>query len=60
MAAALAYAAAKGYRLDVIAALADPQPGIVITTLWEIYSKVSGWVLDEFLHQFKRAVAAEP
>ena len=60
MEAALAYAAAKGHRGDVVAALADPKPGLFTITFWEIYWKVSGWVLDEFLHRLKRAVAAEP
>jgi hypothetical protein len=60
MEAALAYAAAKGHRSDVVAALADPKPGLFTITFWEIYWKVSGWVLDEFLLRLKRAVAAEP
>jgi GH25 family lysozyme M1 (1,4-beta-N-acetylmuramidase) len=59
MAAALAYAAAKGHRSDVVAVLADQKPGIVTPTFWEMYWNVSGWVLDEFFHQLKSAVAAE-
>ena len=60
MQAALAYAAAKGHRGDVVAVLADPTPGFVAPTFWEMYWNASGWVLDEFLYQLKRAVAAEP
>lgn len=59
MNAALAYAAAKGHRGDVVNVLSDPGPGIVRTTFWEMYWNVSGWVLDEFLRKLKRAVVAE-
>jgi hypothetical protein len=60
MQAALAYAAAKGRRSDVLLVLKDPGPGILTPTFWEMYWNASGWVLDEFLHSLKRAVAAEP
>ena len=60
MQAALANAAAKGHRSDVLAVLEDPAPGFVKPTFWEMYWNASGWVLDEFLYQLKRAVAAEP
>jgi hypothetical protein len=59
MNAALAYAAAKGHRGDVVNVLSDPGPGIARTTFWEMYWNVSGWVLDEFLRRLKRAVVAE-
>jgi hypothetical protein len=60
MQAALAYAAALGRRDDVILVLKDPGPGFATPTFWEMYWNASGWVLDEFLHGLKRAVAAEP
>jgi hypothetical protein len=60
MQAALAYAAAKGRRGDVVLVLKDPGPGFATPTFWEMYWNASGWVLDEFLHGLKRAVAAEP
>jgi hypothetical protein len=59
MEAALAYAAATGHRIDVVNVLADPTPGIVTPTFWEMYSNAAGWVLDEFLRRLKTAVHAE-
>jgi hypothetical protein len=64
MQAALAYAAAKGHRGDVVNVLIDPDmdpdPHPGPPQFWEMYWNASGWVLDEFLHSLKRAVAAEP
>lgn len=60
MNAALAYAAATGHRGDLINVTADPGPGIVVPTFWEMYWNASGWVLDEFLRRLKIAVRAEP
>ena len=59
MNAALAYAAAKGHRLDVVNVIEDPKPGIITPTFWEMYWNASGWVLDEFLRRLKAAVKAE-
>jgi lysozyme len=59
MAAALAYAAAKGSRGDVVNVLAEPRPGIFTPTFWELYWNVSGWALDEFLRRLKTAVKGE-
>ena len=57
--AALAYAAASRKRSDVVNVLAEPRPGVVIPTFWEMYWNASGWVLDEFLLRLKKATNAE-
>jgi hypothetical protein len=59
MSAALAYAAASGRRSDVVAVLADPGPGIITPTFWELYWNVSGWTLEEFLRRLKTAIKGE-
>jgi lysozyme len=59
MNAALAYAAATGHRADIVNVNADPGPGIVTPTFWEMYWNAAGWVLDEFLRRLKVAVRAE-
>jgi hypothetical protein len=59
MSAALAYAAATGRRADLVNVYAEPRPGIVVPTFWEMYWNASGWVLDEFLRRLKVAVGAE-
>ncbi len=57
--AALAYAAGKGWRSDVINVLNDPGPGIIAPTFWEMYWNISEWVVDIFVDRMKRDVAKE-
>ncbi len=49
--AALAYAAGKGWKGDVVNVLQNPGPGIVAPTFWEMYFNVSGWVIDAFVNR---------
>lgn len=56
---ALAYAAGKGWRGDVINVFNDPGPGIVTPTFWEMYSNISEWVVDIFVNRMAKEVAKE-
>lgn len=56
---ALAYAAGKGWKSDVVLVLKDPGPGLFVPTFWEMYWNVSGWVLDIFVDRTKKEVAKE-
>jgi hypothetical protein len=46
---ALAYAAGKGWRVDVANVLAEPGPGLVAPTFWELYWNNSEWTVDIFV-----------
>jgi hypothetical protein len=56
---ALAYAGGKGWKGDVVNVFADPGPGIVAPTFWEMYFNISGWVVDIFVSRMVAAVAKE-
>jgi hypothetical protein len=56
---ALAYAAGKGWKGDVISVMKDPGPGLVIPSFWEMYWNNSKWVVDIFIDRMKREVAKE-
>jgi hypothetical protein len=56
---ALAYAAAKGWRVDVTAVFLEPGRGVFTPTFWELYWNVSGWVVDIFLDRIEKEVAKE-
>ena len=57
--AALAYAAGKGWKSDVILVLKDPGTGLITPTFWEMYWNNSEWVVDIFVDRMKRDVAKE-
>jgi hypothetical protein len=56
---ALAYAAGKGWKTDVVNVFDKPGPGIVAPTFWEMYWNNSEWVVDIFVNRMKRDVAKE-
>jgi hypothetical protein len=56
---ALAYAAGKGWRGDVINVLNDPGPGFTTPTFWEMYWNNSEWVVDIFVARMAQEVAKE-
>jgi len=56
---ALAYAAGKGWKADVVNVFADPGPGIFTPTFWEMYFNISGWVVDIFVNRMVKEVAKE-
>jgi hypothetical protein len=56
---ALAYAAGKGWKSDVINVLNDPGPGLFAPTFWEMYWNNSEWVVDIFVNRMTRDVAKE-
>jgi hypothetical protein len=57
--AALAYAAGKGWKSDVVNVFSDPGPGIFAPTVWEEYFNISGWVVEIFVSRVAAAVATE-
>ena len=56
---ALAYAAGKGWKGDVVLVLKDPGPGVFTPTFWEMYWNISGWVVDIFVDRMRRDVGKE-
>ena len=56
---ALAYAAGKGWKGDVVNVFNDPGPGVFTPTFWEMYWNISGWVVDIFVDRMKRDVGKE-
>jgi hypothetical protein len=56
---ALAYAAGKGWKGDVVNVFNDPGPGIFAPTFWELYWNVSTWVVEIFVDRMQREVAKE-
>ncbi len=56
---ALAYAAGKGWRGDVINVFNDPRPGLVVPTFWEMYMNNSEWVVDIFVKRMVAEVSKE-
>jgi hypothetical protein len=57
--AALAYAAGKGWRGDVINVFNDPGPGIFTPTFWEMYMNNSEWVVDIFVNRIVSEASKE-
>jgi hypothetical protein len=57
--AALACAAGKGWRGDVINVFNDPGPGIITPTFWEMYMNNSEWVVDIFVNRLVAEVSRE-
>jgi hypothetical protein len=57
--AALAYAAGKGWKGDVVLVFKDPGPGILTPTYWEMYWNISEWVVDIFVDRMQKDVAKE-
>jgi hypothetical protein len=56
---ALAYAAGKGWRSDIVNVFNDPGPGIISPTFWEMYWNVSGWVVDIFISRVSAEASRE-
>ncbi len=56
---ALAYAAGKGWKGDVVLVFNDPGPGIFTPTYWEMYWNISEWVVDIFVDRMQKDVAKE-
>src|SRR5262249_42538740 len=52
--AALAYAAGKGWKGDVVNVFNDPGPGIVTPTFWEMYWNISEWTVDIFVDRMQK------
>jgi len=58
---AMAYAAANNHKQDIALIMKDPGPGLSFgaPTFWEMYSNVSGWVVDVFVDRLTTAVSNE-
>ena len=56
---ALAYAAGKGWKGDVVLVFNEPGPGVLTPTFWELYWNISGWVVDIFVDRMQRNVGKE-
>jgi hypothetical protein len=56
---ALAYAAATGWKSDVINVFSDPGPGIFTPTFWEMYDNISLWTVDLFVSRMAKDAARE-